>query len=75
MLDSPGTYAAEGFPEFDCVVVACGDEDDATLVVLRHWHGAKVAGGVELRSAIVSVSRRPPRHDLSRQILARTTKH
>ena len=60
MLDGAGTYAAEGFPELDCVVVACGDEDDTTLVVLRYGHRAKVARGVVFRSAIVGVSWRPP---------------
>lgn len=62
MLDSAGTDAAEGFPEFDCVVVACGDEDDAALVVLRHGHGAEVAGGIVFRRSVVGVSRRPSGH-------------
>jgi hypothetical protein len=62
MLDCSGAYATEGFPEFDCVVVACGDEDDAALVVLRHGHGAQVAGGVVFGGPIVGVSRRPASH-------------
>jgi len=60
MLDSAGTYAAEGFPELDCVVVARGDEDDTALVVLRHGHRAKVARGIVFRRAIVGIPRRPP---------------
>jgi hypothetical protein len=50
MLDGAGTYSTEGFPEFDCMIVACSDEDYTALVVLGSWHRSERARG---RSGVV----------------------
>ena len=62
MLNGSRTYSAQGLPELNGMVVTGSDEDDSTLVVLRHGHGAKVAGGIVFRSPIVGVSRWPSGH-------------
>lgn len=66
MLDCSGTDSAEGFPEFDGVVVACSDEDDSALVVLCWCHGTEGTHYgcrvVVCRPCVVSISRRSSRH-------------
>lgn len=67
MLDGPGTYSTEGFPEFDCMIVACSDEDYTALIVLGSWHGperARRGGRVVVCGGIIGILWRSSSHSV-----------